>query len=316
MLRRELAAVARALSLVEDTRAPVEAEARALLAELHAVARSKGHRVGVTGPPGAGKSSLLSRMVSGYRRRGRSVGVLAIDPSSPRSGGALLGDRARMVLDVDDPDVFVRSMASGGSLGGLSRAAGAAVDVLGAAYDVVIVETTGVGQSETDIEHVTDTVLLVIQPASGDILQFIKSGIVEIPDRFVVNKSDLGAVATRAASELKSALRVADKGHDPDGVLLASATEDTGIDALLDSLDAHRRMLEQDGKLLPRRDAKAAQWGLRLLEYRSWQAELARLGGRAEVVASLEQATSAGQDALSAVHALAHDSRKEEGTGR
>ena len=157
-------------------------------------------RIGITGPPGVGKSTLVSALAKAVRQSGRTVGVLAVDPSSPRSGGALLGDRARIDIDPDDTGLFVRSMASGGDLGGLARAAGAAIDVLSSVYDVVLVETTGVGQSETDVEHVTDTVLMVIQPGSGDVLQFLKAGIIEIPDVFAVNKADLGAIAERAVA--------------------------------------------------------------------------------------------------------------------
>jgi LAO/AO transport system kinase len=305
VVRRDLSCVAQALSLVEDTRPASHQRAVELIAACHKRGRSGGHRIGVTGPPGVGKSSLLNRLVQAYRAAGQSVGVLAVDPSSPRSGGALLGDRARMVMDAADPEVFVRSMASGGQLGGLSRAAGAAVEVLSAGYDVVFVETTGVGQSETDVEHVTDTVVLVIQPASGDVLQFIKSGIVEIPDLFVVNKADLGAVASRAVSELKSALRIADRGHDPEAVLAVSATEGSGLEALRAALTAQRDALRKSGQLLPRRAAKSAQWALRLLERDTWQARLAELGGATAVLARLQSAADAGQSAIEAVSALA-----------
>ncbi len=307
VLARDLSSVARALSLVEDTRLEQRPRALALLSALHRVGRDRGHRVGVTGPPGVGKSSLLNRLVQSYRAAGRSVGVIAIDPSSPRSGGALLGDRARMVLDAADPEVFVRSMASGGQLGGLSRAAGAAVDVLTAAYDMIFVETTGVGQSETDVEHVTDTVVLVIQPASGDVLQFIKSGIVEIPDIFAINKADLKDVAARAVSELKAAIRVADKAHDPEAVLSLSATEDIGIDALTQALDEHRSALATRGQLLSRRTHKAARWAMRLLESDVWEARLRALGGASTTLNRLTAAIHAGQSAVEAVNALGVD---------
>ena len=313
VLARDLSSVARALSLVEGTRSDQRRRALALLSALHRVGRDRGHRVGVTGPPGVGKSSLLNRLVQSYRGAGQSVGVVAIDPSSPRSGGALLGDRARMVLDASDPEVFVRSMASGGQLGGLSRAAGAAVDVLTAAYDIVFVETTGVGQSETDVEHVTDTVVLVIQPASGDVLQFIKSGIVEIPDIFAINKADLKDVAARAETELKSALRVADKGHDPDAVLCLSATEGTGIDALTRALDEHHSELVRAGQLLSRRTHKAAKWALRLLESEVWEAQLRSLGGTSATLGRLAAAIEAGQSAVEAVNALSPDPGGDKG---
>src|SRR6185437_15914402 len=140
-----------------------------------------GHRVGLTGPPGVGKITLASALAAELRKRGHTVGVLAVDPSSRRSGGALLGDRARIDTEPGDQGLFVRSLATGGELGGLARAAPASVLVLAAAYDRVLVETVGVGQSETDIEHVVDTVVFVVQPGSGDALQFLKAGIMEIP---------------------------------------------------------------------------------------------------------------------------------------
>ena len=156
------------------------------------------HVVGVTGPPGAGKSTLLSALVRVWRARGRTVGVLAVDPSSKRSGGALLGDRARIDADPSDRGVFIRSMAAGERLGGLAPATRAAAQALAAAFDVVVVETVGVGQSETEVAEAADTVAVVVQPGSGDVLQFLKAGIMEVPDVLVVTKSDLGTVAQRA----------------------------------------------------------------------------------------------------------------------
>jgi LAO/AO transport system kinase len=271
ILAREPAAVARAISLVEDRRASAEPRIVELLRKLAQTGRgASGHRVGVTGPPGVGKSSLLSALVRHARASGRSVGVLAVDPSSPYSGGALLGDRARIETDADDIDVFIRSMASGGQLGGLARAAAAAVEVLAAVYDLVLIETTGVGQSETDIEHVADTVLLVIQPGSGDVLQFIKAGILEIPDILAVNKADLGAIADRALSELGSALRVTSEGRANARVpplLRTSATSGEGVSELLAALDAHRSELQGEA-LRARRIDKSARWALRLFTQR------------------------------------------------
>ncbi|MET0390230.1 MAG: GTP-binding protein, partial [Polyangiales bacterium] len=179
--RAEKIAVAAALNLIEDRRPSALPRIEALL---HALAAEKpadfGQRVGLTGPPGVGKSTLTAALARKYRELGRSVGVLAVDPSSTRSGGALLGDRARMSFDPEDTGLFVRSLATAGEAGGLAHAANAAVEVLATAYDRVLVETTGVGQTETDVEHVVDTVCLVIQPGSGDVLQFIKAGIMEI----------------------------------------------------------------------------------------------------------------------------------------
>ena len=280
----ELRAVARAISLVEDRRPAARASAIQLLRELARRGSAAGcHRVGITGPPGAGKSSLVSALTRALRASGRRVGVLAVDPSSPRSGGALLGDRARIEYDPQDAGVFVRSMASGGQLGGLARAAGAAVEVLSAAFQVVIIETTGVGQSETDVEHVADTVLLVVQPASGDVLQFLKAGIVEIPDLFVVNKADLGAVAQRTHAEARAALGALLEGTSRSTtppVLLTSASQGTGLDLLVQTLDERWQVLSTSA-LSARRKAAAGAWALRLFIHRVGERGVERSGGLA-----------------------------------
>ena len=199
-----------ALNLVEDRSPRGRERARALLAELAPAAvggEAPAHLIGITGPPGAGKSSLLSALVGSWRELGRSVAVLAVDPSSKRSGGSLLGDRARIEHDPRDAGVLIRSTAAGTRLGGLAAPTREAVEALAAAYDVVVVETVGVGQSETDVEEVCDTVAVVVQPASGDTLQFLKAGIMEVPDVLVVTKADLGDVALRARRDLTAALR-------------------------------------------------------------------------------------------------------------
>src|SRR5687767_13409136 len=199
-----------ALNLIED-RSPAGREAAAaLLAELSPAAlggEAPAHLVGITGPPGAGKSTLLSALVAEWREAGRSVAVLAVDPSSKRSGGSLLGDRARIEHDPEDSGVLIRSTAAGTRLGGLAPPTRAAVHALAAAFDVVVVETVGVGQSETDVEDVADTVVVVMQPGSGDTLQFLKAGIMEVPDVLVVTKADHGDAARRAHRDLEAALR-------------------------------------------------------------------------------------------------------------
>jgi LAO/AO transport system kinase len=302
---REPGAVARAVSLVEDRRAGSEPAIVALLRALTGPGRTGAcHRVGITGPPGVGKSSLVSALALEARRRGRTVAVLAVDPSSPRSGGALLGDRARIEIDPDDQGLFVRSMASGGDLGGLARAAGAAVDVLGAAYDLVLVETTGVGQSETDVEHVTDTVVMVVQPGSGDVLQFLKAGIIEIPDVFVVNKADLGEIATRARADLGAALGAAHAGTGQEAprIVSTSAASRQGVADLLDALEAHREQTAAtaDG-LTERRRGAAARWALRLcvLRYGEYGAE--RAGGTRALERALRAEIDRGATAVEAV---------------
>jgi LAO/AO transport system kinase len=277
---------------------------------LHELGRAtdplRAQRIGITGPPGVGKSSLVSALGKAVRASGRTVGVLAVDPSSPRSGGALLGDRARIEIDPDDSGFFVRSMASGGALGGLARAAGAAIDVLSAAYDVVLVETTGVGQSETDVEHVADTVLMVIQPASGDVLQFLKAGIIEIPDVFAINKADLGAPAERAMTELSAALATvhAGTGRGISPLVLTSATTRAGIPELLEALDAHRASLVSENKLRQRRVSATAAWALRLFRERWGEQGVDDAGGQVALLRALEGKVVAGATAVEAVAAL------------
>ncbi len=242
---RDLGAAPAALNLLENRAPARRAEIAALLAEV-APGRLGGeapaHVVGVTGPPGAGKSTLLSALVRVWRERGRTVGVLAVDPSSKRSGGALLGDRARIDSDPADRGVFIRSMAAGERLGGLAPATRAAAQALAAAFDVVVIETVGVGQSETEVAEAADTVAVVVQPGSGDVLQFLKAGIMEVPDVLVVTKSDLGPVAQRAVRDLGAALR--SLGDDAPVVAVSSIHPVAGIEQLADALDAHRSSLD------------------------------------------------------------------------
>jgi LAO/AO transport system kinase len=202
-----------------------------------------GHLIGVTGPPGAGKSSLLSALVRAWRAAGRTVAVLAVDPSSKRSGGSLLGDRARIDFDPADRGVLIRSTAAGGRLGGLAPATRAAAQALSAAFDIVVIETVGVGQSETEVAEVADTVAVVVQPGSGDALQFIKAGIMEVPDVLVVTKADLGDIALRARRDLSAALRSLGE-RDKQVVAVSSVAPVSGIDELVAALDAHRETMD------------------------------------------------------------------------
>jgi LAO/AO transport system kinase len=243
---RDLTAAPAVLNLFESRTEADRAQSERLLAAVSPAAlghEASGHIVGITGPPGVGKSSLLSRLVAVWRFAGRSVAVLAVDPSSRRSGGSLLGDRARIERDPRDPSVFIRSMAAGERLGGLAPATRAAAVALAAAFDVVVIETVGVGQSETEVADVADTVAVVVQPGSGDALQFLKSGIMEIPDVLVVTKADLGRVATRALSDLRAALRSLGSG-DTAVVAVSSVAPPAGIEELVDALDAHRDELD------------------------------------------------------------------------
>jgi LAO/AO transport system kinase len=231
-----------ALNLIED-RSPRGREAAGeLLAQVSPAAlggEAPGHVIGLTGPPGAGKSSLLSALISEWRGRDRTVAILAVDPSSKRSGGSLLGDRARIDHDPKDDGILIRSTAAGGRLGGLAAPTREAVQALAPAFDVVVVETVGVGQSETDVEEVSDTTVVVVQPGSGDTLQFIKAGIMEVPDLLVVTKADLGDVALRARRDLAAALRALGS-RDTKVLAVASLPPPEGIDKLADALDEHR----------------------------------------------------------------------------
>jgi LAO/AO transport system kinase len=227
-----------ALNLLEQRGPGAQEAADELLAELSPQrlgAETPGMIVGITGPPGAGKSTLLAELIARWRARGRSVAVLAIDPSSKRSGGSLLGDRARMAVDARDDAVLVRSSATATRLGGLAPTTRESAIALSAAFDVVIVETVGVGQSETDIAELADIVGVIVQPASGDVLQFIKSGVMEIPDLLVVTKIDLGPIAITAARDLKAALRTL--GASTPVLRVSSVPPATGIDELIDATE-------------------------------------------------------------------------------
>jgi LAO/AO transport system kinase len=238
---RDLTVAPAVLNLLESRTARARAETDALLAAVGTEAPAQ--IVGITGPPGVGKSSLLSRLITAWRARNRSVAVLAVDPSSKRSGGALLGDRARIEVDPADKRVFIRSTAAGDRLGGLAPATRAAAAALAVAFDVVVIETVGVGQSETEVADVADTVAVVVQPGSGDVLQFLKAGIMEVPDVLVVTKVDLGKVATRAISDLRAALRSLGAA-DTAVVAVSSLSPPSGIDELVDALDAHRESID------------------------------------------------------------------------
>jgi LAO/AO transport system kinase len=248
--------LSRLISLVES-RPP---ELDSVLQEIHA-AGGRAHVIGITGAPGSGKSTLVAALVRALRRRGRTVGVVAVDPSSSLTGGALLGDRIRMQEHVLDRGVFVRSMSTRGALGGVSRATVDAVAVLDAAgWDDVIVETVGVGQDEVDIMRIAHTTAVVSVPGLGDDVQAIKAGLLEIADIHVVNKADRPE-ADRTAAELLSMLTLAGP-PGADGwaipVLRTVALDGTGVDELADTLAAHVEWLRGSGEMERREEAAAA----------------------------------------------------------
>ena len=237
----------------------------------------RAHVVGVTGPPGVGKSSLCAALVAAWRRSAQTVGVIAVDPSSKASGGALLGDRVRIVHDAADEGSFVRSMAARDRLGGLADQTLVAMVVMRALFDRVLIETVGVGQSETDVAGVADSVVFCVQPGSGDSLQFMKAGIVEIPHLIVVTKADLGAAAERARSDVAGALSLATAGDWPLTALAASSRTGAGIDRLMAALEAHRRHLAEGGRLAVQRDRQCGGWLREALRERFGTRGLARL---------------------------------------
>jgi LAO/AO transport system kinase len=298
---RDLSAAPAALNLLESTAPADVREAAALLAEVspgRLGGEAPAHVIGVTGPPGAGKSTLLSALVGAWRRAGRTVAMLAVDPSSRRSGGSLLGDRARVEIDPADLGVLIRSTAAGERLGGIARATRIAAEALSAAFDVVVIETVGVGQAETEIAEVADTVAVVVQPGSGDVLQFLKSGIMEIPDVLVVTKADLGEIALRTRRDLSAALR--SLGSDAGVVAVSSIAPVSGVDELLAALDAHRAGADVAGRRSRlRREGALTEFTLQYGE-RGVQA----IGGREAAAAVLAQEPDT-SDSASLLAALA-----------
>ena len=301
--QRDLSAAPATLNLLESTTATDREQAKALLREVSPAAlggEAQGHIIGVTGPPGAGKSTLLRRCCtsggappaplttlpyppddSRDSGRGRTVAMLAVDPSSRRSGGALLGDRARIEFDPADRGVFIRSTAAGERLGGLAWGTRAAAQALAAAFDVVVVETVGVGQAETEVAEVADTVAVIVQPGSGDVLQFLKSGIMEIPDVLVVTKADLGQVAISARRDLSAALR--SLGRRSTAVAaVSSLSPPAGIEELRGLLDERWSLLTADGgsELAARRLRARRAGALTDFAVEHGQRGLRELGGR------------------------------------
>jgi LAO/AO transport system kinase len=247
-------ALARLLSVVEAG----GDDSRAALAGLPVSVADAAWTVGITGAPGAGKSTLAAGLVRHLRAGGARVGVLAVDPSSPFTGGAILGDRVRMHGHTTDPDVFIRSMATRGQQGGLARAVPQAIRALAAAgHDWIVVETVGVGQVEVDVAGAADTTVVVVNPGWGDGVQAAKAGLLEIGDVFVVNKADRDGVAA-TVRDLEAMLELAGERPWRPPVLETVATADQGVDALLEAVERHRAELERSGELLHRRERRIA----------------------------------------------------------
>jgi LAO/AO transport system kinase len=282
-------AVARLISLVTDG-------AREQLSEVaDALNPSSGQAevIGLTGSPGVGKSTLCDALVATFRRAGRTVGVLAVDPSSPFTGGALLGDRVRMQRHALDQGVYIRSMATRGHLGGLAWATPQAVRVLDAAgCDVILVETVGVGQAEVEVAGLADTTVVVLAPGFGDAVQVAKAGILEVADLFVVNKADKDG-AGNVARDLRQMLHLGEARRWPVPVLMTVAERGEGVDELVEQIAAHRRHLESSGELERRRRLRAAR-EIEEIALADLRAELGELG-RGEALDSLAEQVAAGK---------------------
>ncbi len=276
LLNFERKAIAAALNLLEDRRPARQAQALALLDELTAYP-APAHVVGVTGPPGVGKSSLISRLLEIAASHQRRTAVVAVDPSSKISGGSILGDRGRMQIP-RHASIYIRSFAARDRLGGLSREAFSAVFLLRHLCDVVIVETVGVGQSETDIASIADTVVLVVQPFSGDLLQFIKAGVMEIPDVLAVNKADDEALARKAMADVKAALSY-ERQTWTRPVLAVSAATNLHLTDLDEALSSHYAHLLTSGHLLNQRTTRTLAWAVGEVVHEVGQRGLIALGG-------------------------------------
>lgn len=291
-------AIARMLTRVERRSQGVDAD----LAELH-MRSGRAHVVGVTGPAGSGKSTLTAALAARYRAEGRTVGILAVDPSSSLSGGAILGDRIRMIELSGDEGTYIRSLATRGALGGLSRAALDGVSVLEAAgKDVVILETVGVGQAEVDVMGVAQSIVVVSIPGTGDAVQAIKAGLLEVADIHVVNKSDRPG-AHQLVAELRDMLRLSKRRAHQWNVPIVSTTasEHEGLDELVETLDKHRRWLGEHGGLeehARRTSATRIRWAAEELVLRDLR------GGNPSFDAVVEQVARRDLDPVSAARQL------------
>jgi LAO/AO transport system kinase len=303
MLAGDRLALARLITLVEN-RSPLVPE---IMRMIHGRA-GRAHAVGVTGPPGAGKSTLVDALTARLRETGASVGIVAVDPTSPFSGGAVLGDRIRMQSHTLDTGVFIRSMATRGSLGGLSRATGEAarlLDAFGMAW--VLIETVGVGQTELDIAKLADTTVVVLVPESGDGIQTMKAGLLEVADIFVVNTTDRPGAQSlvtelRLMAHLHREGQQASRGLDWEVPVVATAAVDgTGVEALLAEIVRHRQALEAEGALERRRQARRAR-ELRELMLSALAREVERALADAGPLAALAADVAAGRvDPYSAI---------------
>ncbi|MGH3358863.1 MAG: methylmalonyl Co-A mutase-associated GTPase MeaB [Nocardioidaceae bacterium] len=300
-------AVGRLISYVED-----ESSVLRDLGKLLMPLTGHAHVVGITGPPGVGKSTSTSALVTALRRTGKRVGVLAVDPTSPFSGGALLGDRIRMQEHATDPDVFVRSMATRGQLGGLSWATPQALRVLDAAgCDTVIVETVGVGQSEIEIAGLADTTVVLVAPGMGDGIQAAKAGILEIGDIYVVNKADRDG-ANEVRRDLRQMLSPTDRPADAwkPPILLTVASKGEGVDELAARVDTHREWLDRQGELEGRRTRRMRD-EIEAIALTALRSRFAGLHGDSRLEELARSAVAGDTDPFTAADVLIEDLRQE-----
>jgi LAO/AO transport system kinase len=300
VVQGDVRAASRLMRAVDDGEPGAVAELRALFP-----LTGKAYVVGITGPPGSGKSTLVDRLIAAFRAQQKTVGVIAVDPTSPFTGGAILGDRIRMQGHATDPGVFIRSLATRGNLGGLSRATGDCIRVMDAmGREVVLVETVGVGQDEIDIAQMAHTTVLVLVPGMGDDVQAIKAGILEVADIFAVNKADLSG-ADRVVRELRAMLELRHVTHsEPKSdstwweppILKLVASQNEGTDSLLAAIQTHREFLDRSGQRRARERARAEIQFVSLLRERLLQGALGKLerekGRLDEVVARIADRTA------------------------
>ncbi len=302
LLQGSVRAMARLITLVESE----DGRALELLGGIYPHT-GKAYVLGITGSPGTGKSTLTDKITSLLRSEEQTVGIIAVDPSSPFTGGALLGDRIRMQRASGDPDVFIRSMATRGNLGGLARATTDVIKIMDAfGKDWVIVETVGVGQDEVDIAKTADTTVVVLAPGLGDIIQSMKAGVMEIADLYAVNKADRSgadALASEVSLRVQQDSQIKKVSWQPP-VIKTVAVDDMGTDSLLDAIKRHRNFLEESGKLVSGRREKTRQETLSLLKEEISRRVLEKIPGDGGFEALIDDILSHKKDPYSCVQEI------------